>query len=181
MTKKVILALLVLALAVAPVFAQFRLEVGAEVPLGGGYIDSSGNFHNEGSLFGSNIFPIPEVGLSYRIPVLGFMRVGAGLRAFSIIVQTIAFPNVYAEAKFGPFIVEAQVGGLAFASFGSGGTYFETGLNVLVPDISAWIGFGKDGAVRIGGGVIGLSGTKLDSTMTIPVIYYAGAKLILNP
>ena len=180
MTRKAVLVLLVLALAAAPVFAQFRLEVGAVAPLGGGYFDSAHQFHNEEDIFGGKIFPVPELGLSFRIPLFGFMRLGVGIRAFSAIIQTVAFPTIYTEAMLGPLVLEAQLGGLAFASFGTLGSSFHTGVKVLIPDISAWLALGKKGIIRIGGGVIGIGGTDLIDT-GFPVLYYAGAKIVLNP
>jgi hypothetical protein len=185
MTKKAVLVLLVLALMAAPVFAGFRADLGINVPFGSG-VYSGGTL--DWKFFGSGgsfpVIPIPEVGLSYQVP-LGFIHLGVGIRALPLIVANVAWPNAYAEFNLGPVVLEAQVGGGAIGYYIAGGKPgLYTGA-VLLPDVSVWLAPGPKRSFRIGVGALGImtSSDSFKDITSIPVglFFYGGVKFVINP
>ena len=108
---------------------------------------------------------------------LGLVKLGIGARAFSLLVETIAVPNAFAELDFGKIAIEAQVGGGAFVMFGFLPTQANIG-NYWIPDLSAWFKIGKKGSFRLGGGLVGLY---LPAVMgnALPFLIYLGGKASL--
>jgi hypothetical protein len=157
-----VIALVLLSM---PAFADFRLDLGFDVPisLGGG---------------GESIpfLPIPEVCLYYMWNV-GPVNMGAGLRAFTFIIESAAWPNFIAEYTTGPVVFEAQLGGVFLVAFGAFGSTSTFG-SVLIPDLSAWFKIGKTGAFRLGGGILGLYATSLSSSIGWQL--YFGGKVALD-
>ncbi len=183
MKKKAVLVLLVLALLAAPVFAGFRADLGINVPFASG-IYSGGTL--DWSFLGSGgsfpVIPIPEVGLSYQIP-LGFIHLGVGIRAMPLIIANVAWPNAYAEFNLGPVVLEAQLGGGAIGYYFAGG---KPGLFTgafLLPDVSVWLAPGPKRSFRIGAGAFGImsSSAAFTDITSIPVglVFYGGVKFVL--
>jgi hypothetical protein len=164
-------------LLVSPVFGEFRVDLGADMPITVGTITGSGvtTSSEAGEFFSDFHFPFPEAGLSYQFGI-GPVKLAPGIRVFTVILLTAAWPNVLAELQLGPVFVDAQIGGLLFGYFGLG-TGLEFG-QVLIPDVSAWFGFGKKKNFRIGAGVLGLMLPEL-TTEAMLIIPYAGLKIAL--
>ncbi|HUW41311.1 MAG TPA: hypothetical protein VMV90_09885 [Rectinemataceae bacterium] len=169
--KRLALIAIVLVLLAAPAFAQFRLDVGIIVPRG---LGTTSGATSEGSFVSDWPFiPLPEAGLYYQGD-LGLVKLGIGARAFSFILETILWPNAYAELDFGRFAVQAQFGGGAFAMFGLANST-STG-NVFIPDLSAWFKLGKERNLRLGGGIVGLDVPSVFGS-DMPFLLYFGGKL----
>ncbi|MCK5007628.1 MAG: hypothetical protein KAR73_09590, partial [Spirochaetales bacterium] len=75
-----------------------------------------------------------------------------------------------------PVFIQAQLGGLIFAVFGLVND-IQFG-EVLLPDVSVWIGLGKERRFRLGAGVLGMMLPEL-STEEMLIIPYVGAKISL--
>jgi hypothetical protein len=178
MKRAVLLVALALVLAI-PAFADLRLDLGVDVPLGAGFISGSGVSASSeiGSFLTEHIFPFPEASLYYQFK-FGPLRVAPGIRFFTFILQSVLWPNVIAEVQLGPVFIEGQLGGLLFATFGLFND-IDAG-SVLIPDLSVWVGLGKKKVFRLGGGVIGLLLPEI-STDQMLFAYYLGAKVSLNP
>lgn len=155
--------------------AEVRLDLGFDVPFGFAGITSNGVANTEiSTFFQQHIIPFPEAGVYYVLKT-GPARFGFGLRAFTFIIESVAWPNIFAEVEWGPAVLEAQVGGGAFVLFGLLNRV-ETG-KVFFPDISLWFKLGK--TFRLGGGVMGLFIDQFASN-TIPVVAYLGLKAAIK-
>jgi hypothetical protein len=130
-----------------------------------------------GSVLTEGVFPFPEASLYWQFHV-GPVRLAPGIRFFTFIVESVMWPNLIAEMQLGPVFFEGQLGGLAFVYFGlfSG---LEFG-QVLIPDLSVWVGLGKKKQFRLGAGVIGLMVPEI-STSSMLFAGYLGAKVSLLP
>jgi len=176
--KKAIFFAMVLGLAGGALSAQMRLDVGIAAPIGIGRALDGTKLEMDGAAgdFLSKVFlPLPEAGLHYQFD-LGTVKVGLGGRAFTLILETVLWPNAFAEFDLGPVVLEAQVGGGAFAFVGLVSDC-ETG-RVFFPDLSAWFKLGKDGNFRLGAGALGLY--LPDQTATVPFIFYLGGKAAIT-
>jgi len=175
--KRIVLLAVFIVVLVFPAFSQFRIDLGFDVPLtlgviGNGEIQTS---HEAGTFLREHILPFPEASLYYQFE-LGPLKLAPGVRIFTIILESVLWPNLMAELAFDPVFIQAQLGGLIFAVFGlySDIQYGE----VLLPDLSIWLGLGEERRFRIGGGVLGLMLPEL-TTEGIGIAPYVGAKISL--
>jgi hypothetical protein len=175
-------AVLLVALAVVlayPAFSEIRLDLGVDVPLIAGFI-SGGEVSSDsdiGSFLTEHIFPFPEASVYWQFHA-GPVRLAPGIRFFTIILESVFWPNLIAEVALGPVFFEAQLGGLVFAFFGAVAG-LEAG-GVLIPDLSVWVGLGKKKLFRIGAGFLGLLVPEI-STSQMLFAGYIGAKVSLTP
>jgi hypothetical protein len=177
MMKKPLVILIILVLLSTPVFAQWRIDVGALVPRNVGIaVGGSADVAIEDFPIGDYFIPFPEAGFYYTGTV-GPFNLGIGARAFTFIVETVLWPNAIAEVTLGPVVVEAQIGGGIFAIVGLFSDV--TSGKVFIPDLSAWFKIGKKGNFRLGGGFIGLYMPELTGTDAIPFLLYLGGKVAI--
>lgn len=172
--KRTILVLVLLSLVALPSFAQLRLDIGVDIPRGmGAMLEGSGADMSQETVdfFNNYFFPFPEAALHYQFDA-GMIKLGAGVRAFTLILETALWPNVFAELNVGPLAVEAQVGG---GIFGLIGLYngIQTG-QLFFPDLSAWYKFGKAQNFRLGAGVIGFYLPELANDAMVFCFYLGG-------
>jgi hypothetical protein len=178
MKRLVLVALVVFAIA-APATAQARLDIGVLVPKGFGIVSDgeASGFSDAADFLSKYIIPLPEATLAYQFD-LGTIKLGVGARAFTVVLATMAWPNVFAEWELGPIILDAQVGGGIFGWYAISTGGIEAG-KVFLPDLSAWFAVGKKKILRLGGGATGLFLPEIDSD-TVPVIlYFAGKASIM--
>jgi len=177
--RRFMVVLAILVLVAVPTFAQWRLDVGAVVPRGAGLsIGGSTETTISGVDMASWPFiPFPEAALYYTGD-FGPVSMGVGVRAFTLILETILWPNAFVEVNLGPVALEAQVGGGLFAMLGLVSAT-ETG-KVFLPDVSAWFKIGKKGNFRLGGGLIGLYMPEITGTDAIPFLVYLGGKVAIG-
>jgi hypothetical protein len=171
--KLVLIALAATALVAAPAFADWRVDLGADVLMGLGALsdsdlDTSGSVAQYGILL-----PMGEVAYQFGV---GPVALGVGVRGVTFLIQTLLWPDVFAEIALGPVAVEGHLGGLAFASFGVLGGLFETG-EVFIPELSAWFRLGKH--FRLGAGAVGMYVPDFDMG-TVVFLYYLGGKFIIG-
>jgi len=177
--KKSILIVLLIALVAIPSFAQWRLDIGVDIPRNVGLAlgDSIQTSDEAGAALSSTFFPFPEAAIYYTFGGGTMLQAGVGLRCFTFIIESIAWPNIFAEFNFGPLAIEAQVGGGAFVAFGLANSA-DFG-KVFFPDLSAWLKIGKKQAFRLGVGVIGIFLPEI-TTEAVPFVFYLGGKVALG-
>ena len=169
MKRTLALVAMVLLLAAAPGFCNWRFDLGIDGIFGLGAVSDQGS----GSIdFGDlNFFTLPMGEASYEWE-FGPVGVGAGVRGISLLVINVLWPDVYAELDLGPVAVEAHIGGLAFVGIGLA-SFSETG-QVFVPELSAWYKLGK--RFRLGAGGVGLYVPDFSGMV---YVYYVGVKWVL--
>lgn len=153
-----------------PLFAQVRLDLGIDIPRGVGAV-SGNEFLSDpqmNKVFTDYILPLPEAGLYYQFGENAF-RAGVGLRAFTLILVTIFWPNAFIEADIWKFTLAFQMGGGLFGVFGLAND-MQSG-KVFLPDLSLWYRIGNN--FRLGGGAIGVM---LPESTTMGFLYYLGGK-----
>ena len=150
----VIAAALVLLTSAMTASAQLRLDMDINVPIYAGY---SGGGVQQGA-WNQFVIPFPDAQLSYQLPV-GPVRIGAGVRVFTIIIENFLYPEAYVELDLDPFVVSASVGGLAILEFGlltgiltSAGSTNLTGFHsIIFPDLN--VSYKVNDWLRITGGM----------------------------
>lgn len=178
MKKPIIIALLALSVASLSV-AQWRLDIGVDIPRSVGAVlgDSIASSDEASAALSSTFFPFPEAAIYYTFGGQGVLQVGLGIRCFTFIIESIAWPNIIAEVNLGPVAIEAQVGGGAFVAFGL--QYASDYGKVFFPDLSAWFKIGRKQIFRIGVGAIGVFLPDV-ATDTIPFVFYLGGKAAIG-
>ncbi len=175
--KHLYLIIALVALLASPVFGQLRIDLGADMPLTVGAITGEGVTTSSavGEFLSTYHFPFPEASIYYQFAA-GPVKLAPGLRAFTFILETVAWPNVLAEIQLGPVFIDAQIGGLLFGYFGllNDIQYGE----VFFPDLSVWYGFGKKKNFRVGAGCLGMLLPDL-TTEGMLIVPYAGLKISL--
>jgi hypothetical protein len=175
--KRIILFVAFVAILSSPVFSQVRLDIGVDIPMniyavGGGEVQSSSDV---GSFLKEHILPFPEASLYYQFNV-GPVKLAPGVRAFTMILESVLWPNLLMELAFEPVFIQAQLGGLLFLFFGLE-NQAEFG-QVFFPDLSIWVGLGKERRFRLGGGLLGMYMPEL-TTEGMAVVPYLGGKVSL--
>jgi len=175
--KRIVLLAAFIAVLAFPAFSQVRLDLGVVIPMniyavGQGEIQSSSEV---GDFLKGHWFPFPEAGLYYQFSV-GPLKLAPGIRVYTFILESVLWPNLMAEIQLDPVFIQAQLGGLLFVFFGlvNDAQYGE----VFFPDLSIWIGLGKERRFRLGGGVLGMYLPDL-TTEGIAVVPYIGGKVSL--
>ncbi len=161
-----------IVLLAAPVFAQFWINVGSDVPiavvaLSGGEITTESEIT---TFFPTHILPLTEVGLYYQFG-LGPVKLAPGVHIYTLVLENLLWPNLLAEFQLGPVFIDAQVGGGLFGLFGLYND-FQMG-NVFLPDLSVWFGFGKNKNFRVGAGCFSIMHPEITMEGML-IIPYAG-------
>lgn len=172
--KKLTLIAALIAAAALPAFAEWRIDVGFDIPRGiGAMADGEAVISEDaGDFFDEYIFPFPEASVYYQRNA-GPLRVGGGLRMYTFILESIFWPNAFAELDVWKVTFQFQFGGLLFGMFGLLNS-IESG-PILIPDLSVWYRIGN--VFRVGGGAIGFMHQDLPDA--IAFIYYFGAKFVV--
>jgi hypothetical protein len=179
--KRFFLALtIVLVVAVPSVFSQVRFEIGANAPLGNGYLSGSASYFSDftKTIKDAGLIPIPNAGLFLQ-GSLGSVKLGLGVRAYSILIFSAAYPSALAELNLGPVSIEAGFGGYYFGYYAIGNYFGFKQLDILLPELSVWFALGPSRNLRIGAGAIGAFQSNFDFG-EVPFVYYAGLKLVLE-
>jgi hypothetical protein len=116
MNKKlftIVLAALLVLGAAGSASAQLRLDMDVNVPAYVGFT-AGGTATGAWNQF---FIPFPDAQLSYQF-ALGPVRLGAGVRVFTLIIESFLYPEVYAELDLKPLVLSAKVGGLGILEFG---------------------------------------------------------------
>ena len=160
-------------------FADFRFDLAANLSFYSGFdltrLDATGN-----TILEPGLQPFPEAGLHYMIK-LGDLNIGAGIRLFTIVLETIAWPDIIVELELDPIVISAELGGGAFAAFGfisNAASISPTILGDIAVDIKVidWLKLG------VGAFVIGENdpNVTLSDPGVFPISVYAFGKYSLN-
>ncbi|TVR61753.1 MAG: hypothetical protein EA426_02940 [Spirochaetaceae bacterium] len=178
MRKILVLIAALVAISSATAVADVRIDFGFMIPwqlraqIAG--LDEESEDLNLDVLSEITIL-LPEVMVAYQEPV-GPVNLGVGLRGFSLIIQSLMWPVVYAEYDFGPAVVDFNFGGGAFVFLGLYND-ITTG-SLFFPDLSAHAKLGR--RFRAGLGVAGVLGRDIPDGVTPYMIYLSAKFSFLN-
>ena len=175
--KKIIFLVLITFIAISGAFAQFRIDLAIDVPvkIGVSISDLDGGSSNESiDVLEFGTFPVPEALFAYQTN-LGPVKVGGGIRVFSLILESVAWPHIYAELDLSPIVINAGIGGGGFLVFGLFNDA-NTG-NLFIPDMHIAYKFGD--TFRLGIGAIGFIGSDIGPDAFPYMIYLTGRFSIL--
>ncbi len=177
MMKRILSGLVLCIALLTPAFAEVRLDLGFNVPLGLGGLSASGSEMSEEAtdFLTSHILPFPHADLYVQMP-LDTLRFGGGIRIYTFILESVWWPNVYVEKDIWKLTLAGQVGGGLFGFFGLFNS-IQTG-QVFIPDVSLWFRAGK--SLRLGGGVMGLLVPELSDDGMLMLVYL-GLNLVITP
>ncbi len=170
--KKLILIGIIILMVIPGAFAQFRIDLAIDVPvkLGVSVSDLNGGSANESvDVLEFGTFPIPEALFAYQTS-LGPVKVGAGIRVFSLILESIAWPHLYTELDLSPIVINAGIGGGGFMLFGLYNNVDTA--NLLIPDMHIAYKFGD--TFRLGIGAMGFTGNDLNTDVLPYIVYLTG-------
>ena len=167
--KKIIFAGIIILVAISGVSSQVRLDLAIEVPKAAGFNADSGNELFDGSVdfFSQYTLPIPSAMAAYQFS-LGPIHTGIGLKAYSAILLSLAWPYAYAELDLSPIVINVGIGGGAFMVFGMVNTINTA--NVFMPDFHIAYKFGD--TFRLGIGAVGITGELFDSSGAFPYVFF---------
>ncbi len=179
MKKRLFLLGLVLLLSTSLAFAEFNFELGAQIPIGiGALTDSLGlSSDYEDILSLAGFLPIPTASLLFQGGV-GSFKLGGGIRVYSLILASIAYPQLQAELGLGDLSLDFSLGGYFLGYYAIGGYSGLENINLLMPELSAWYSLGKRKLFRIGLGALGFIPTDFDLS-GMPFVFYGGFKVVL--
>jgi hypothetical protein len=113
----------------------------------------------------------------YQFPV-GPVNAGIGVKGYSLLIESVIWPVIYAELDLSPFVINANVGGLGFLWFGIIPDINGFGTSsVIIPDFHIAYKFGK--TFRLGIGAMALTGIDGLEGITPYSIYLTGRFSIL--
>ena len=154
MKKMIFLVLIITVFFVPSAFAQFRLDLGADVIVSAGIKNSGLDDDPTVDVISNYVIPIPEATFSYQFPV-GPVNLGAGLQFYTAILESITWPVIFAELDLSPVVVSIKTGGLGFLIFGLASDSF-TG-DVLISDLNAAYKLGKSFRLGLGAKIFQLA------------------------
>jgi hypothetical protein len=175
--KKVILLVAAVALLAPAAFADWRADIGVDIPwkIGVSIDTGSGDPLTQTlDVLEQFTFLLPEAFVAYEVP-LGPVSLGLGGRIFTFLVESVIYPAAFAEVALGPVAVNLNVGGGAFGFFGLYNNV-HTG-QLVIPDLSA--NFLISDSLRIGVGTAALIFDQAASG-TVPFIVYLGGKFVVR-
>jgi hypothetical protein len=168
---------LVFAAIAGTAAAQFRMDVDVMVPFKAGLVNDIQGLGGSTSSQTVNIdyaFLIPDFQALYQVD-LGIVRLGGGARLFTLILESMAYPLIFAEVQLGPAVVNLNLGGLAFGFFGLANKLVTA--DIVVADLSA--GFELAKWFRADVGFVGI--TPLADMNNFIGLFYAGGKFVIIP
>jgi hypothetical protein len=174
--KKKALVVLVAVLLLGSAFsasAQVRLDVDLNWPLIGGIQLSSSIFGSSGGNVDLSSWHLllPDLRLYYQFGDEVF-RGGLGLRMYTVILESLFFPEAYLEVNLKPIVINASLGGFVFGVFGLY-TNVSTA-DLLLPELSAY--WAITDWFRLGGGVLFFVPTSTNSVFGY--IGFIGARFV---
>jgi hypothetical protein len=137
----VLLAVLLLCVSAAGAGAELRMDFNIPWLLAGGLqlaaIPGASGLGTSADISNYH-FIIPDFELSWQFGGAP-LRGGVGVRAYSLLIETLGFPQAYIECDLDPIVLRAALGGGAFFMLGLYSDFVINSdtLQVLIPDISA--------------------------------------------
>lgn len=174
--KKVVIAVLILVVAGASAFADWRADIGMDIPwrLGATVQDAVGDTQSESlDVLSEFTFLLPEVMIGYEAQV-GPLNLGVGGRLFTFILESLVYPVGFAELDAGPVAVNLNVGGGGFLFFGLYNNFHTASL--YIPDLSVHAKLGK--SLRLGLGAATFLGGETQEVF--PYLIYLSGKFVVR-
>ncbi len=173
---RVFFVILLLALS-GSAFAQLRFDIDLMLPFSAGLI---GDIQ---SLGGNTSVTTEKIPFTLLIPdfqllgeaKLGMFRLGGGLRLFTIILESVAFPTAFAEFILGPMAINLSLGGFVFGFIGLYSNIHS--FDIMVADLSA--GLNVASWFRVTAGYFGI--TPFSDMNNFIGLFYIGGKFMLAP
>ena len=173
--KKVILVLIILVVASSIGFAQFRADIGIAVPRRlGATLDGTLADREEFTIPSEFVFLVPQLFLGAEFGV-GPVNLGVGGRIYTVILESVAIPAVFAEVELGPVAVNLNIAGGAFVFFGLANSV-ETG-QLLLPDLSAHVKIGR--SLQVGAGATAILTPDIPEDV-LPYVFYLSGKFVIR-
>lgn len=182
--RKMLLVLLLIVAASGIGFAQWRADMGLDVvsSIGVSFETETGTQTEALDVLSNVIVPLPDFSVAYEAR-LGPVNLGAGGRMFTLLLESVIYPNVFAEVQVGPIVGSLNVGGGLFMTFG----LFTTGAtggqlanistqNFYLPDIAAAVQLGE--SFRLGAGMLALVSDQIQGTL--PYLFYLNGKFLIR-
>jgi len=179
MRKRSIVAAAALVLLLAGAMAasaQFRLDANISWPfyLGVNLSSATLGTGTQGIDLSKLLILVPDVELYYQFGT-GSLRGGVGARVYTLIIESVIYPSAFLELDLNPIVINANVGGGAYAFFGilplnaGAAQLFLPDLNVAVK-LTDWF--------RLGAGVFGLFIPDLQGEV-VPFAAYINARFVV--
>ena len=168
--------LMILALAGAQfASAQVHVELGFNAPVAFTVVNDTGTFSDLTDVLNKvGILPIP-----YASAYAGWFGesggIGIGLKAYTAIIATVAYPSIMGQYTISRFSAQASVGGLYMLHYVIGAGFGVTQVPALVSDLSLWFGLDKRRIFHLGAGVTSVVPSDF-SFSEIPIVGWLGLK-----
>jgi len=174
--KKILIAAaatVILFTAALTASAQVRLDIDLNWPVIGGIQLDPTIFGTSGSSIDLSQYHLllPDLRLYYQFGE-GFLQAGIGIRAYTLIIESLVFPEAFIEMNLKPFVISASVGGYLFGVIGIANT--GSTADLILPDVSAY--WAINNWFRIGGGVLMFAPLDASWTQNFGYVGYFGAK-----
>ena len=144
--KTVIIGLVVILLGAAlPAAADSQVDIGLHIPY---YIGIETEDEDAGAAL-DYAFLVPDLKYNYFLNESG-IRLGVGVRLFTVILESMVYPIVTVETDIGQFRLSGHVGGGAFLFFGLFNS-IETG-QIVLPEVSVAFRFSESFSIGTGAG-----------------------------
>jgi len=144
--KTVIIGLVVILLGAAlPAAADSQVDIGLHIPY---YIGIETEDEDAGAAL-DYAFLVPDLKYNYFLNESG-IRLGVGVRLFTVILESMVYPIVTVETDIGQFRLSGHVGGGAFLFFGLFNS-IETG-QIVLPEVSVAYRFSESFSIGTGAG-----------------------------
>ena len=106
--------ILVLMGTALPLGADSQVDIGLHVPY---HIGLKTDDDSEGDTALDYVFLVPDLKYNYFFNESG-IKLGGGVRLFTIIIESVVYPIVTLESDVGPFTLSGHIGGGIFLLFG---------------------------------------------------------------
>lgn len=180
MKKRWFLLGLVFLLSASLAFAEFGFELGAQIPIGMGALsDSLGLSSDYADIISvAGFLPIPTASLLFQ-GGLGSFKLGGGIRVYSLILASMAYPQIQAELGLGNLSLDLSLGGFLLGYYAIGGHGGLETIDLMLPELSLWYSLGARKLFRVGLGAIGFIPISFDLSSGMPFLFYGGFKVAL--
>jgi hypothetical protein len=166
-----------LLLSANAAFAQFRFDADIMIPFSAAFISdiqTLGTGASSGSVGIPYPFIVPDIQALLEAD-LGIVELGGGVRLFTVLIESLVYPNVFAEVNLAPVSINLSLGGFAFAFVGIYNGLAMT--DIMVADLNVGLSLTKWFRATVG--FFGV--TPLANPDGITGAFYAGCKFVFKP
>ncbi|MBN2443690.1 MAG: hypothetical protein JXJ04_20180 [Spirochaetales bacterium] len=110
MKRRALLIFMLLALLSVGAYAGLRFDVGITIPA---YVGIQFDTGESGGVWLDYTIVLPDLQLLYMVD-LGLIRIGAGIRGYTFIVESLIMPTIVGEIQLGSLLFHGSLFGGAF-------------------------------------------------------------------